>query len=416
MITKNKAIVVLNAGSSSLKFSLYEASAAALSLMTRGQIEGFGSVPRFEAKDDQGVVVADEKDISCQPTFGHYEAFTYLARWLKAHYGEQMAVAAVGHRITHGGLEFSEPTQIDADTLERLERLAPLAPLHQLHNLEGVRAVSKLRPDLPQIACFDTAFHRGRRAVAERFGLPTELFNRGVKRWGFHGLSYESIAAQFSSVAPQVASGRVIVAHLGSGASLCAMKGHRSIDTTMGFSTLDGLPMATRCGALDPGVMLYLMRQMTPEQMETLVYKQSGMLGISGISGDMRMLLASKDPRAAEALEYFVYRVIREIGSLTAAMEGLDALIFTAGIGENSAVIRARICKGLGWLGLGLDSQANNRGDKCISPPGRSPSVWVIRTDEEGMIAAHTMKIVSLLPARAARREGGLDDRAAVRN
>ena len=416
MITRKKAIVVLNAGSSSLKFSVYEASGSALNLVSRGQVEGLGSTPHFEARDDQERHLIDEAVEAGGEAFGHAEAFAHIARWLQTEFGDHLAVAAVGHRITHGGVDFSEPTLIDTETLERLEKLNPLAPLHQPHNLAGVRAVQQLRPDLPQVGCFDTGFHKIRAKVAERFGLPNELFDRGVKRWGFHGLSYESITGQLSRIAPHVASGRVIVAHLGSGASLCAMRGARSIDTTMSFSTLDGLPMGTRCGALDPGVVLFLMQQMTPEQIEDLLYRRSGLLGISGVSSDMRTLLASDDPRAAEAVDYFVYRTVREIGSLTAALGGLDALVFTAGVGENSALIRAKICEGLEWLGLELDSRANVSVETCISPPRRTPSVWVIRTDEEGVIAAHTMKIISLLPLREMRRSEGRDDRAVMRN
>ena len=416
MITKRKAIVVLNAGSSSLKFSVYEASGPALSLVTRGQVEGLGATPHFHATDDQRRPLADEMVGQGGQTFGHGDAFAHIARWMQGEHGDHLAVAAVGHRITHGGFDFSEPAPIDTETLERLEKLNPLAPLHQPHNLAAVRAVKQLRPDLPQVGCFDTAFHQTRSRVAERFGLPNEFFDRGLKRWGFHGLSYESVAAQLSRLAPHVASGRVIVAHLGNGASLCAMKGLRSVDTTMGFSTLDGLPMGTRCGALDPGAMLSLMQGMTPGQIEELLYHKSGMLGISGVSSDMRTLLASNDPRAAEAVDYFIYRTIREIGSLTAALGGLDALVFTAGIGENSAPIRERICAGLNWLGLELDAHANASGETCISPPGRSPSVWVIRTDEEGVIADHTMKILSQLPPRDIRRHGGRDDRAVIQN
>ena len=416
MITKRKAVVVLNAGSSSLKFSVYEASGVTLNLVARGQIENLGEAPHFEATDDLGRVVVDEVVNSQEATFGHREAFAFIARWLQAEHGGHMAVAAVGHRITHGGFDFSEPMAIDAETLQRLELLVPLAPLHQGHNLAGVKAVRELRPDLPQIGCFDTAFHGTRARVAERFGLPDELYEKGIKRWGFHGLSYESVSAQLSNIAPHVATGRVIIAHLGSGASLCAMRGNRSVDTTMGFSTLDGLPMATRCGSLDPGVLLYLLQQMTPAEIEDLLYTKSGILGISGVSGDMQTLLASDDPRAVEAVDYFVYRTVREIGSLTAALGGLDALVFTGGIGENSSLIRERICHGLGWLGLELDGGSNGRGQTCVSPPGRAPSVWVIRTDEEGVIAAHTIKLVSMLPAREFRRHGGRDDRAVVSN
>lgn len=388
------AIIVLNAGSSSLKFSIYGVADQSLNLVASGQIEGLGRSPRFKAKDAQGAVLADTTPEPTSGRFGHTEAFAHLAQWLRSQYGGKLTPTAVGHRMAHGGLDFIQPTLINAEVLADLEKLVPLVPLHQPHNLAGVRAVTQLRPDLPQVACFDTAFHRGRPAVTERFGLPDDLFQRGVRRWGFHGLSYEFIAAQFKRLAPEVASGRVIVAHLGSGASLCAMKNGRSFDTTMSFSALDGLPMGTRCGSLDPGVVLLLLQHKSREEIEELLYKKSGLLGVSGISNDVRELLASDDPRAAEAIEFFVYRVVREIGSLTAALGGLDALVFTAGIGENSPIIRERVCQGLVWLGIEIDPAANQKGRGCISPPGRTPSVWVIPTDEERVIATHTLAVV----------------------
>ncbi len=395
----NEAIIVLNAGSSSLKFSMYVARANELSLVVRGQIEGLGTSPRFKAKDSEGLLLADSKVQADAGHFGHTEAFGWLAEWLRARYGGQMSLTAVGHRMAHGGLNFIEPTLIDEKVLAALELLIPLVPLHQPHNLAGVRAVTHYRPDLPQVACFDTAFHRGRPTVTERFGLPDDLFQRGLRRWGFHGLSYESIAGQFKQIAPELANGRVIVAHLGSGASMCAMKNGRSFDTTMSFSALDGLPMGTRCGNLDPGVVLFLLQHKSREEIEDLLYRKSGLLGVSGISNDVRELLASDSRLAAEAIEFFVYRAVREIGSLMAALGGLDALIFTAGIGENSPVIRDRICQGLAWLGVELDPEANDRGQGCISTPGTSASVWVIPTDEEGVIAAHTLTCVSKLAA-----------------
>jgi acetate kinase len=389
------AIVVLNAGSSSLKFSVYEAAGPELSIVARGQIEGLGTAPRFEAKEQNGSVLAETTLEAGAGEFGHKDAFAHLAHWVREQYAGRMTPAGVGHRIVHGGPEFNQPVLLDARVIARLEQLVPLVPLHQPQNLAGVRAVMDLLPDLPQVACFDTAFHRGREAVTERFGLPDEMFQRGVLRWGFHGLSYESIAGQFGRLAPDVAAGRVIVAHLGSGASLCAMRNGRSVDTTMGFSVLDGLPMGTRCGSLDPGVVLYLMRQgLGVEQLEALLYRKSGLLGISGVSNDVRDLLASDNPLAKQAVEYFVYRVAREVGSLAAALRGLDALIFTAGIGENSPVIRRQICQGLAWLGIAVDAGANEAGRGRISPEGQSPSVWVIPTDEEGVIAAHTLSVL----------------------
>ena len=297
--------------------------------------------------------------------------------------------------MVHGGTAFAEPTLIDPAVMKILEQLIPLVPLHQPHNLKAIKAVMQLWPDLPQVACFDTAFHRGRAQVTERFGLPDELFRRAWRRWGFHGLSYEYIAGRLRHLAPDLSGGRVIVAHLGSGASLCAMRDGQSVDTTMSFSALDGLPMGTRCGTLDPGVILFLLRDgWNLDRIEDLLYKRSGLLGISGISNDVRELLASDCPLAAEAIEFFVYRVIREIGSLTAALGGLDALVFTAGIGENSPVIRERVCQGLTWLGVRIDLDANERGNGCVSPEGCTPSVWVIPTDEEAVIASHTLAVV----------------------
>ncbi len=389
------AIIVLNAGSSSLKFSIYRVAERELDLVARGQVEGLGTSPRFKAKDEEGRVLADVAVKGPAHGFGHPEAFAHLAQWAREHYAGDLSLVAVGHRMAHGGLDFTAPTLIDAGVLAKLELLVPLVPLHQPHNLAAVKGVTKLRPDLPQVACFDTAFHRGRAPVAERFGLPNEMFQQGVRRWGFHGLSYESIAGTLCRQAPDVLSGRVIVAHLGSGASLCGMRNARCVDTTMSFSALDGLPMGTRCGNLDPGVLLFLLRQgWTPDQLEDLLYKKSGLLGISGVSNDVRALLASDRPLAAEAIEFFVYRIVREIGSLTAALGGLDALVFTAGIGENSPAIRQRVCQGLAWLGIHLDPDANQSASTCISSKGQSPSVWVIPTDEEGVIASHTRAVV----------------------
>ena len=358
------AIVVLNAGSSSLKFAVYSRSAPAdLNLEARGQIEGLGTSPRFKAADREGRSLPAPPLGGGGRSYGHPEAFAFLVDWLRETLGASMSPVAVGHRVVHGGAAFARPTLVDAEVLAKLEALVPLAPLHQPHNLAAIEAVLRLTPSLPQVACFDTAFHRGRAPVTERFGLPQEYFDAGVQRWGFHGLSYESIARRLREIAPDVAGGRVIVAHLGSGASLCAMRDGRSVDTTMAFSVLDGLPMGTRCGCLDPGVILYLLRQgMDVDQVERLLYQKSGLLGISGVSNDVRALLASDRPSAADAIDYFVYRIVREVGSLTSALGGLDALVFTAGVGENSPVIRARVCEGLSWLGIGVDREANARG------------------------------------------------------
>jgi acetate kinase len=301
-------------------------------------------------------------------------------------------------------MAFAEPTLVDSAVVTKLEQLIPLVPLHQPHNLEAIRAVMRLWPDLPQVACFDTAFHRGRAQVTERFGLPDDLFRRGARRWGFHGLSYEYIAGRFRQIAPDLSGGRVVIAHLGSGASLCALRNGQSVDTTMSFSALDGLPMGTRCGTLDPGVILFLLREgWSVDSLEDLLYKRSGLLGISGVGSDVRALLASDSPLAAEAIEFFVYRTVREIGSLTAVLGGLDALVFTAGIGENSPLVRQQICQGLTWLGVRIDADANERGNVCISPEGCTPSVWVIPTDEEAVIASHTLAVVRSSAARIRR-------------
>ena len=389
------AIIVLNAGSSSLKFSIYRTAGEQMDVVARGQIEGLGTTPKFKAKDGAGRQLADEQLAAASSKFGHEEAFAHIAEWAAANYRDELTPAAVGHRVVHGGLDFAEPTLIDDRVMAKLEQLTPLVPLHQPHNLNGIRAVMKRLPKLPQVACFDTAFHRGRALVTERLGLPDEFFRRGVRRWGFHGLSYEFIAQRFKRLAPDIARGRVIVAHLGSGASMCAMKDGRSVDSTMGFSALDGLPMGTRCGSLDPGAVLYLLQEMSGKEIESMLYKRSGLLGISGVSNDVRELLASDKPLATEAIEYFVYRATREIGSLTAALGGLDALVFTAGVGENSPVIRERICAKLEWLGITFNPDANKNPKGCISQANASPSVWVIPTDEEAVIAGHTRRVVS---------------------
>jgi acetate kinase len=390
----NDAVIVLNAGSSSLKFSIYRVVGAELTVEARGQIEGLGTAPHFIAKDQNGVVLADSALDRGEASGAHAHAFAHLARFIRAEFAAELKPLAVGHRVVHGGADFAGPTLIDAGVLARLKDLSPLAPLHQPHNLEGIHAVTRLQPDLPQVACFDTAFHRGRAPVTERFGLPDDLYQSGVRRWGFHGLSYESIAGTLKSIAPEIHAGRSIVAHLGSGASLCALRNGRSVDTTMAFSVLDGLPMGTRCGSLDPGVILYLLRRgMDADQLETLLYKKSGLLGMSAVSNDVRELLASDRPSAAAAIEYFVYRIAREIASLTAALGGLDALVFTAGIGENSPVIRQRVCDHLGWLGIQLEPAANQRGRGRISSSSTA-SVWVIPTDEEHVIATQTLTVV----------------------
>lgn len=399
------AVIVLNAGSSSLKFSIYAVDDSQLNLKARGQLEGLGTTPRFKAKNHDGKVVAEFTVEKPARDFGHPEAFALLSEWIRKQFSHELSPVAVGHRIAHGGSEFAEPVLVDEKVIARLEKLVPLVPLHQPHNLAAIRAVSRLRPDIPQIACFDTAFHHGRERVTERFGLPDELYRQGVRRWGFHGLSYQFISMQIRKIAPDVTAGRVVVAHLGSGASLCAMRNGRSVDTTMSFSALDGLPMGTRCGSLDPGVILYLLREgWNADRIEETLYKKSGLLGISTISNDVRDLLNSDHPLAAEAIGFFVYRVVREIAAMTAALGGLDALVFTAGIGENAPTLRERIGQGLAWLGVRIDPEANLRNNQCISPSGRAPSVWVIPTDEEVVIAEGALKVLRASAKEALRR------------
>ncbi len=297
--------------------------------------------------------------------------------------------------MVHGGLAFAQPVRIDADVIAALRKLSPLAPLHQPHNLGPIEIIAKLQPKLLQVACFDTAFHRRQPEVAQAFALPPSITDRGVRRYGFHGLSYEYIASVLGGFDAKAASGRTIVAHLGNGSSMCAMVDGRSVASTMGFTALDGLPMGTRCGSLDPGVLLYLMDEMAMDvrAIEDLIYKQSGLLGVSGVSSDMRVLQASEDPRARQAVDLFVYRLGRELGSLAAAAGGVDALVFTAGIGEHSASIRERACRDAAWLGIALDPVANQSGGPRISTAASKVSVWVIPTNEELMIARHAMKI-----------------------
>src|SRR5829696_5046442 len=352
--------IVLNAGSSSLKFSVYRrAKDAAWAVEVRGQIDGIGSSPRFSAKDRVGERIADDR---LDAGIDGRGAFDALASWLRQRYAGAR-VLGVGHRVVHGGATYARPVIVSPEVMADLRELIPLAPLHQPYNLAAIDAVSERLPGAPQVACFDTSFHRGQPAVAEVVPLPRDLCRGGVQRYGFHGLSYEYIASVLPSVAPEVASGRVIVAHLGSGASLCAMRDRRSVDSTFGFTALDGLCMGTRPGSIDPGVILYLFQvlKLPASEVESVLYTESGLLGISGISNDMRDLLSSHDPGARLALDYFVYQATRQIGALAAVLGGIDGLVFTAGIGENSPEIRRRICEASAWLGLELDAEANAR-------------------------------------------------------
>jgi acetate kinase len=390
------AILVLNAGSSSIKFSVFAKNDEALDLAFRGQIESLYTSPRFTAEDAAGASTGSFSwDAGTQ--LGHEGAIAHLADFLRGHRGSYKLVA-VGHRVVHGGMAFSEPVRVDSGVLEKLDKLAPLAPLHQPHNIKPIRVVAETLPQLPQVACFDTAFHRAQSELAQAFALPRAITDRGVRRYGFHGLSYEYIASALPGLDAKAAAGRVAVAHLGNGASICAMHQGKSVASTMGFTAVDGLPMGTRCGALDPGVVLFLMDElkMDARAIEKLLYQESGLLGVSGISSDMRTLLASNEPRAKLAVDLFVYRICRELGSLAAALEGLDALVFTGGIGERSAPIRARVCDRLAWLGISVDGTANEKGGPRISAPDAPTDAWVIPTNEELMIARHTQRVIAV--------------------
>ena len=388
-------ILVLNAGSSSIKFSAFDARSENLALVTRGQIDGLLSAPHFVAFDGKGNQTGDA-DWGAR-SLEHEEAVAHIAQFLRSH-RDGNRVVAVGHRVVHGGREFSQPVAVTSDVLDELEKLVPLAPLHQPHNLKPIRIVAARNPDVPQVACFDTAFHATQPAVASTFALPWALTEQGVRRYGFHGLSYEYIARTLPDVAPEAAKGRSVVAHLGNGASMCALDAGRSVASTMGFTALDGLMMGTRSGNLDPGVILYLLDElkMDTRAVEDLLYRRSGLLGVSGLSGDMRTLLASDDARAAFAIDLYTYRTGRELGSLAAALRGLDALVFTAGIGEHSPEIRRRACEHARWCGVEIDSSANEAGQPCISAPSSKVAVWVIPTNEELMIARHTREVVGI--------------------
>jgi len=389
-------ILVLNAGSSSIKFSVFDAGTAALPVLIRGQVEGLYTSPRFGAKDAQGGEIG-AKAWGDGVELGHSGAVTHLIEFLRGQRGDHRLVA-VGHRVVHGGLKFTSAVRVSPEVIAELATLSPLAPLHQPHNLKPIEIVAKLRPDLVQVACFDTAFHRTQPEVAQAFALPSSITDRGVRRYGFHGLSYDYIASVLKQFDAKAASGRTVVAHLGNGSSMCAMVGARSVASTMGFTAVDGLPMGTRCGNLDPGVILYLIDElgMDARSIEDLIYKQSGLLGVSGISSDMRSLLTSDDERARFAVEQFTYRSGRELGSLAAAAGGIDALVFTAGIGEHAPSIRERICRDAAWLGVELDPVANQTGGPRISTAGSKVSVWVIPTNEEVMIARHTFSVAGL--------------------
>ena len=387
-------ILVVNAGSSSVKFQVYSAEGdGALRRQIKGQIDGIGSRPRLRASGLSGDPLADRaypiEAVPDVPT-----AMTVAGNWLRDEL--QVTPMAVGHRVVHGGPDYSRPVLIDHGVVSRLERFVTLAPLHQPHNLAPIRSLLANFPTLPQVACFDTAFHRTHDVVADHYAIPYQLHAEGVRRYGFHGLSYEYIARTLPSIAPDIARRRVIVAHLGSGASMCAIKDGRSVESTMGFTALDGLPMGTRPGQIDPGVVLYLMSEkgMTPAKAQDFLYRECGLKGLSGVSNDMRELEASQNPQARLAIDYFVYRTGLNAGMLAAALQGLDAFVFTAGIGENSASIRARIAEQLGWLGVALDAGENARHSRLISRANSLIPVYVVPTDEELMIAQHTLSLL----------------------
>jgi acetate kinase len=388
--------LVLNAGSSSLKFCVFRRrDGTRWELDAKGQIEGIGTSPRLSVKDGGGARMADES-LDTEVSDGRM-AVDSLAAWLQSKY-RGGKVLAVGHRVVHGGAHFAGPTIVDRQVLAQLHQLIPLAPLHQPYNLAAIEEVFERLPGVPQVACFDTSFHCGHSAVVALVPLPRDLCKSGLRRYGFHGLSYEYIASVLPEVAPEIARGRVIVAHLGSGASLCALREGKSVDSTLGFTALDGLCMGTRPGALDPGVVLYLFQGLglSVKEVEAMLYKKSGLLGISSISNDMRDLLATTEPEARLAVDYFVFRAAKEIGALAAVLGGIDGLVFTAGIGENSPEIRQRICESAAWLGLKLDAEANTNKAPRISTPQSKVSTWVIPTNEEIMIARHTGSLLGL--------------------
>jgi acetate kinase len=396
-------ILVINAGSSSIKFSIFEAANGdALVAAMHGEVEWMGPAPHLACHDGCGHTIADE----CVPARNHDEAMATLHAWFAGHIGSEEGFAGVGHRVVHGGLIYAEPVLIDTRVMSDLEALVPLAPLHQPHNIAAVRAVAASAPHVPQVACFDTAYHRSQPAAAQMLALPRALTEKGLRGYGFHGLSYEYIVSVMPAVAPDRAHGKLVVAHLGNGASMCAIAAGRSVATTMTFTAVDGLTMGTRTGSLDPAAILYLMRHegMDADAIERLIWSQSGLLGVSGLSSDMRALLASDAPSAREAVDLFVYRVGRELGSLAAALHGLDALVFTAGIGEHAAEIRARVCRDAAWLGIELDDEANTQHRTRISSTGSAVQVFVVPTDENLMIARHVREV---LERRAERYSDG---------
>jgi len=389
-------ILTLNAGSSSIKFSLFAAREASGDVRerVRGQVEGLGHSPRIKANDDGGETILDEP-LAAESGASHASALKAILDFLDERFPDA-EVVAVGHRVVHGGPEIAWPVRLDAETMETLRKYEPLAPLHQPHNLAGIEAAQEGFPKAVQIACFDTAFHRKHPWVNDTFALPRSLYDEGVRRYGFHGLSYEYVTQRLTEISPHFAAGRVVVAHLGNGASMCAIRDGQSIGSTMGFTALDGLPMGTRCGQLDPGVVLYLLQQkeMTPKEIETLLYTESGLKGLSGVSHDMRALEQAGTPEAQQAIDYFVFRIRRELGAMTSVLNGLDAVVFTGGIGENAVTVRERVTEGFEWLGMELDRARNRAGETVISAERSRVRAFVIRTNEELMIARQCRRLL----------------------
>jgi acetate kinase len=388
------AVLVVNAGSSSVKFQIFEHSSSTTpQCLVKGQMDGIGTKPHLHASGGDGIALVDRAfapgEIADVPA-----AIAAVGDWLR--HTQKFQLVAVGHRVVHGGPDYDRPVVIDRQVLARLEQYSPLAPLHQPNNLAPIRTLMERRPELPQVACFDTAFHRSHAPVADRYAIPEPFYREGVRRYGFHGLSYEYVAGRLRDIAPEVAAKRVIVAHLGSGASMCALLNGQSVESTMGFTALDGLPMGTRPGQIDPGVLLYLIgiKGMSVSSVENLLYRECGLKGLSGLSNDLRDLLASDAPGAVLAIDYFVYRIALNAGMLAAALGGLDAFVFTAGIGENSPVIRSRVAEKLAWLGAAFDARANNDGKPVISRADSKLELWVVPTNEELMIARHTLQLL----------------------
>ncbi len=395
------AILTINAGSSSIKFALFPRTGSHSNLpqqaLLSGLVDGIGVQTYFAAKDAHGQRMADFAMPDAVGEHAHHSALKTLLDWLAGHDGGARIIA-IGHRVVHGGERYSEPVRLDAAMIEALAGFIPLAPLHQPHNLDAIRTIAELRPELPQVACFDTAFHRSQPPGAQIFALPRAITAQGVRRYGFHGLSYEFIADTLPEQLGEAADGRVIVAHLGNGASMCAMHRRRCVATTMGFTAVEGLVMGTRCGSIDPGVLLYLMEYggYDAKALTKLLYKESGLLGVSGLSADMRILLDSERPEAKEAVDLFCYRIVREIGSLAAALGGLEALVFTGGIGEHAAPVRQKICFATSWLGLDLDQTANANHAARISTAASRVTALVMPTNEEWIIARHTAEILAV--------------------